>query len=90
MTLELSVPFQHAMITINACTIFKMTRKLTSKNNPAQNLDARRAMLPYVHIRDHSNGGAVGDVPTLLPVPLQASETPRYCAGASLKQKYFL
>lgn len=43
-------------------------------------------MLPCENIQGHSSGGAAGEVPTLLPVPLPAYETPRYCAGASLEK----
>lgn len=61
--------------------------RFTLKNSPEQNRDVRLAMLPCAHIQGHSNAGEVGEDPTHSPVPPPASETPRYCAGASLQRR---
>lgn len=58
---------------------------ITLKNSLERNPDVRQAMLPCAHILGHSNAGEVGADPTQLPVLQPASETPRYCAGASLE-----
>lgn len=60
---------------------------LTLKNSPVRSPGARLTMLPCARILDHSSAYAAGADPTPSPVLQPASETPRYCAGASLQEK---
>lgn len=58
---------------------------LTLKSSPVQNQDVHQAMIPYVHIQDRNSYDGAYVSPSLFQHPPLASETPRYCAGASLK-----